>query len=241
MELTEEYFQRLVGTAALSADAADTEGPVLPAGCRRVVERRTHARLPLGKRARIRTLRGQQAGLWQTVMVQDISLNGIGLLCDEPMAAEDVFILHLPDTDDQIVQIRCTVKRCESGGFGGVSFVIGAGYEQVIEEGAGDSDAASLSDPTGTPVPQALRPIVLAPSQAGAEAASTRQLILLLVNIGERLRGLRDRATDLLLFWRYEDDFSTPTQKRAKNRRAVNCPAPSGLVPVGQLCLICWP
>jgi hypothetical protein len=239
MELTLELFERLVGTAAPTIEASDAGGPVLPAGCRQVTERRTSARLALGKRARIRTLRGNQAGLWQTVMVQDVSLSGIGLLCDEPMAADDVFLLHLPDIRDQIVQIRCTVKRCESGGFGGVSFVVGAGYEQVIAEG--DMNLNTISDPTFAESPQARRPIALVPSQAGPEAASTRQLILLLVNIGERLRGVRNRLTDLARFWRHDDDFSTPGKKVSKPRPVSSRQTFSGFAPVGQLCLICWP
>jgi len=131
MLLSTPLFDRIVGTPDSNPDR---KAAVLPAGCRRVPERRAAARLAYGQRAQICRDRGKKAGVWDTVMLQDISTNGIGLLSNDPMPIGDTFVLKITGRDGHVIRIRSKVERCEKGGFGQSAFAIGAVFEQVIAE-----------------------------------------------------------------------------------------------------------
>jgi hypothetical protein len=134
MLLTNQLFDRIVGMSGQTATDPNHKATVLPAGCRRVPERRQAARLAYGHRTQICLDGGKRAGVWDTVMLQDISIKGIGYLCHEPMEMGQTFVLKLMDKDGETIRIRCKVSRCERGGFGNTAYLLGATYEQVIEQ-----------------------------------------------------------------------------------------------------------
>jgi hypothetical protein len=129
--MSQELFERFVG-------AQDSQTPaksaVLPVGCRRAPERRVSVRISFGKRAQIRRDVGAAAGKWATIMVKDVSQGGLGFLSDEAVQIGETFVVRLPERDGKLSRIRCCARRCEPGGFGGVAFLVGATFEQVIEE-----------------------------------------------------------------------------------------------------------
>jgi hypothetical protein len=129
MLISTQLFDRIAGIS----DPGSTNGTVLPAGCRRKPERRSANRLAYGHRTQICRDAGRQAGVWDTVMLQDISSGGIGCLAHEPMTIGETFVLKLLDKNGQAIRIRCKVTRCERGGFGNSAYLIGAGFEQVIQ------------------------------------------------------------------------------------------------------------
>ena len=134
MMLSTQLFDRIVGIS--TAKESDRKSTVLPAGCRKAPERREAARIAFGQRTLICRDSGPKAGLWDTVMLQDISMRGIGFLCHEPMPAGQTFMVKLTDKDGETIRIRCSTKRSERGGFGGTAFLVGAEYEQVIQHQA---------------------------------------------------------------------------------------------------------
>lgn len=128
--LSQQMFDRIVG----HSDEIGRHATVLPAGCRRAPDRRNVARVSYGQRTQIRRDRGKNAGAWETVLVKDISTKGIGFLCDDPMEPGDTFVLKLTDKQEQLIRIRCRIERCERGGFGSTSFMLGALFQQMIQE-----------------------------------------------------------------------------------------------------------
>jgi hypothetical protein len=130
MMLSPQLFDRIVGIS--SSRESDHKGTVLPAGCRRAPERRQAARIAFGQRTLICRDSGPAAGVWQTVMLQDISQRGIGFLSDEPIPGGQTFMLKLTDKEGDTLRIRCIIRRCERGGFGGTAFLAGAEFQQVI-------------------------------------------------------------------------------------------------------------
>ena len=130
MQLSTQLFDRIVGIS--TAKETDRKATVLPVGCRKAPERRQAARIAFGQRTLICRDSGSKAGVWDTVMLQDISQRGIGFLCPEPMQSSQTFMLKLTDKEGDTIRIRCSIKRCERGGFGGTAFLIGAEYETVI-------------------------------------------------------------------------------------------------------------
>jgi hypothetical protein len=123
-------FDRIVGIS--TCKESDRKGTVLPAGCKRAPERRQAARIAFGQRTLICRDSGPTAGVWQTVMLQDISQRGIGFLSDDPIQNGQTFMLKLTDKEGDTLRIRCAIKRCERGGFGGTAFLVGAEFQQVI-------------------------------------------------------------------------------------------------------------
>jgi PilZ domain len=245
MELTPEQFERIAGVPvppSPAQKAADKNDAVLPVGARRVSDLRAAARIGLGKRAKIRTMRGEQAGIWQTVIVQDISVTGVGILGDESMEAGDQFILHLQDTQDQTVPLKCNVCRCEPGGFGGVSFMIGAQFGSADEEIPAPTGAVEEMMDSMTPaVPETHSTLVMTTQVVGTQAASTRQLLQFFTGVGEMFRAIFDRTMDLLQFWKHKDDFSAPTHARRKRRSTTIRFKSADLATVRLGNLVCWP
>jgi hypothetical protein len=130
MMLSPQLFDRIVGIS--TCKEPDQKGTVLPAGCRRAPERRQAARIAFGRRTLICRDSGRTAGVWETVMLQDISERGIGFLSDEPIQNGQTFMLKLTDKEGDTLRIRCGIMRCERGGFGGTAFLVGAEFQQVI-------------------------------------------------------------------------------------------------------------
>jgi hypothetical protein len=133
MLLSNQMFDRIVGISSSHAKDPQQKATVLPAGCRKVPERRVAARMAYGHRTQICRDSGEKAGEWDTVMLQDISNKGIGFLCDDPMQPGNTFVLKLTDKEGETIRIRCKVHRCEQGGFGNTAYLVGATFEQVIQ------------------------------------------------------------------------------------------------------------
>jgi hypothetical protein len=131
MHMSQELFERIVGTHSLGTPG---KAAVLPVGCRRAPERRKAVRVAIGKRTQIRRDSGSGAGNWATVMVRDISVGGLALLSEDEVGIGETFVVRLPQRDGKMARIRCATRRCEPGGFGGTAFLVGASFEQVIEE-----------------------------------------------------------------------------------------------------------
>ncbi len=144
MQIPQELFHRIVGD--YRPDAAGKPA-VLPVGCRRAAERREASRVPFGKRTQIRRDGGPSAGKWETIVFTDVSRGGIGFLCDEELRASETFVVKMPQADGNTARLRCAARRCEQGGFGGVAFLVGATFEQVIDE-----PSIRLNDDDGRPV-----------------------------------------------------------------------------------------
>ena len=136
MLLSTQLFDRIVGMSAPQASDPQRKATVLPAGCRRGPERRQAARLAYGHRTQICRDSGKSAGVWDTVMLQDISVMGIGCMSHDPMDAGSTFVVKLVDKDGENIRIRCKVCRCERGGFGNTAYLLGASFEQVIQQQA---------------------------------------------------------------------------------------------------------
>jgi hypothetical protein len=134
MLLSTQLFDRIVGNSGSSEASDQRKATVLPAGCRRAVERRSARRLAFGHRSQICRDSGKKAGVWDTVMLQDISQQGIGCISEDGIDTGSTFVLKLVDKDNQTIRIRCKVCRCERGGFGNTAHLIGATFEHVIEQ-----------------------------------------------------------------------------------------------------------
>jgi hypothetical protein len=130
MLLSSQLFDRIVGMS----DSTGRQATVLPVGCRRAPERRQVARMAFGQRSQICRDQGKKAGVWETIMVQDISPKGIGFICHDSIDAGHTFMVKLTDSQGETIRIRCKVARCERGGFGNTAFQLGATFEQVIQK-----------------------------------------------------------------------------------------------------------
>jgi len=130
MLLSSQLFDRIVGMS----DSTARQTTVLPAGVRKAPEKRQATRMAFGRRSQICRDHGKNAGVWETVMVQDISTKGIGFICHDSIDPGTTFMLKLSDADGETIRIRCKVQRCERGGFGNTAFQIGASFEQVIQK-----------------------------------------------------------------------------------------------------------
>ncbi len=130
MVLSTQLFDRIVGIS--TSREPDRKATVLPVGCRKAPERRSATRIAFGQRTLICRDSGPHAGAWETVMLQDISIRGIGFLCPEPMPPGQTFMMKLTDREGETIRIRCVARRSERGGFGGTSFMIGAEFQQLI-------------------------------------------------------------------------------------------------------------
>jgi hypothetical protein len=194
MLLSTQLFDRIVGMSGSHVSDPHRKQTVLPVGCRRVPERRNATRMAYGHRTQICCDSGKKAGVWDTVMLQDISLNGIGCLCHEPMDIGGTFVLKLSDKEGETIRIRCKVQRCERGGFGNTAYLVGSTFEQVIQR----QEMRLNDEEFETPVRQE-------EIHAEPEAATT-------ANESGGLRTMARAAVNLFkssLWMRKSDDFSS--------------------------------
>jgi len=201
MQLSTQLFDRIVGIS--SSREQDRRGTVLPAGCRKAPERRQATRIAFGQRTLICRDSGPTAGVWETVMLQDISQRGVGFLSDEPLPAGETFMLKLTDKEGESIRIRCEIKRCERGGFGGTAFMVGAEFQQVI---ANQPLRVTNEDGEESPTAEA------AASQAAAAAVQAMPQPAGLRSAGAavaRAAASFLRAVDPSQWMRKEDDFSS--------------------------------
>ncbi len=130
MLLSSQLFDRIIGMSGETG----RQSTVLPVGCRRAPENRQVSRMAFGQRTQICLDSGKNAGVWETVMVKDISTKGIGILCNESIVIGCTFMLKLTDKEGDTIRIRCKARRCERGGFGSTAYLLGATFEQVIQQ-----------------------------------------------------------------------------------------------------------
>ena len=205
MLLSTQLFDRIVGMSSPHAKDPQHKPTVLPAGCRRVPERRAAARLAYGHRTQICRDSGAKAGVWDTVMLQDISVKGIGYLCDDPMERGDTFVLKLTDKDGETIRIRCKVNRCEQGGFGNTAYMLGATYEQVIQQQVLRVNEDEWDKPAGSMVVQPeAEPVTESREPAGIKTAGAA-LARAAVNLFKAV----DPRKAALPWARRSDDFSS--------------------------------
>ena len=115
MQWSAEMFARLSQGVAFSP-AATT-----PAGAD---ERRRHPRVALGQRGQVRSA----GGPWQTVLIRDLSADGVGLHAEAPMAPGRPFVLRLRGPGELVAHQPCVVRWCDRGGFETVAYFIGAAF-----------------------------------------------------------------------------------------------------------------
>ena len=192
MQLSSELFERIVGMAA-PADAPPAAGDVVaPAGSRQQ-DRRTATRIPFGARAKIIFENPEQAGLTDTVMLQDISVQGVSFVSAEWIAIDEILVVHLKDQNNKEVPIRCKVQRCEPGGYGGVSYIVGTTFEEILDKSPAETPAAAGASPK--------KKIARKRRQAAPSG------------------GLLKKLNPLRFFGRNFDDFSTVTSEGSKLAR----------------------
>jgi hypothetical protein len=198
MLLSTQLFDRIVGMSRPTNPDQQRKATVLPVGCRRVSERRAGGRIAYGQRTQLCRDGGKKAGLWETVMLQDISINGIGSLCDEAMGVGETFILKLTDKEGEIIRIRCKVERCEPGGFGNTAFLMGATFEHIIQQQVLRVNDDDSDEPAG-------ENDVTADAEAvtgGPEGAGRKSVVA-------RAAASLRRAVDPSQWLRKSDDFSS--------------------------------
>ena len=123
--LSDEWIGRILGQGPTAvASAAD--------------DRRRAPRLPVGKRARMRPL---DRGVWDTVLLRDISAHGAGCLCAAPLPVRARFVLEVSDSAGEPVRLQCVTRRCEPGGYGRTGFVIGGLFEAMLDGDDADEPA----------------------------------------------------------------------------------------------------
>ena len=117
MMLTIDQLQDILGIVIdeLEVDASDG--------------RRAATRVHFGRRAEVRTRDKTGHPSRARVLLRDISIKGIGFLSDVPLAIGRSFVLHLNDSAEQPLYIVCITRRCERGGMGNASFIVGATFE----------------------------------------------------------------------------------------------------------------
>src|SRR5271155_2735220 len=121
------------------------------------MDRRGATRIPFGARAKITYENPEQAGLTDTVMLQDISVQGVSFVSSEWIALEEVLVVYLKDQSDQELRFRCKVQRCEQGGYGGVSYIIGTTFQELLENSPGHSAAAVAAPASAKKIAQRKR------------------------------------------------------------------------------------
>jgi hypothetical protein len=150
VSLSEEQFERIVGNVDPSAIAEQEHRIMLPDGTF-TTDRRSETRIPFGQRAKIRPDSPDHAESWSTVMLQDISPSGLCFLSEEAQAIDARFVLCLKEQSGELRCVRCSVQRCEPGGFGGTSFAIGAKFLHIIPNHS-EQQAASPAIPAEQPL-----------------------------------------------------------------------------------------
>ena len=98
-------------------------------------DRRTAPRKPLLGRATVSAPQCRRASK-TVVMLRDVSENGIGFLCETAIQPGDEVVVHLAQRgDDGPLRARCVVRRCEQGGTGGVHYIVGAIFIELLDNG----------------------------------------------------------------------------------------------------------
>ncbi len=120
----------------------------------RAGERRAFPRFPMGTRAKVWATWGTGGYYAQTAIVRDLSVTGVGILSNWPLAVGDAFVLHMVDRRGSQARVHCVVQRCEPGGFGGVAYVLGARFSSAsegfsMEVAAPAGDEGTRSTPSG--------------------------------------------------------------------------------------------
>ena len=122
------------------AQLTGSDGRPTPAGD----DRRRHARVPMGTRAQCRFI-GTRA--WRTVLVRDLSADGVGLQHDEPLAKGQPLVIRLPGPAGGLAELPCVVRWCEPGGFLHAGFLIGAAFvDPPPAQGPGPARPTWLAD-----------------------------------------------------------------------------------------------
>src|SRR5439155_25059205 len=103
--LSAETFEQIIGSVKTDKQTGD--------------ERRRSVRVGVRGNVTIYLLRESDSGLDAAqATVRDISSGGIGLIYNSPLRVGRRFLIRLPRTDDQPLQLVCIVRQCRavSGG-----------------------------------------------------------------------------------------------------------------------------
>ena len=108
-------------------------------------ERRRHERVALGQRGQVRPAGG---GAWQTVLIRDLSIDGVGLQAEGPIAKGRPLVLRLTGPSGAVAEVPCVVRWCEPGGFlNAAAYHVGAAFvEPPPAQGPGPTRPAWLVD-----------------------------------------------------------------------------------------------
>jgi hypothetical protein len=121
VELPLEIYEEITGFDALPppVDQADHE-------------RRKHRRIPFGCRVMIFPERKTGDNTPCVAMVRDMSVGGLSMLISEPLKPPTPFVIEFKGHRDRPVKMRCTSARCETGGFLGTEYVVGAAFDELL-------------------------------------------------------------------------------------------------------------
>ena len=130
---------------ALTADTfARVTGGGFPLAAYDGDDRRRQARVSFGQRGQVR-LGGERD--WATVLVRDLSLDGVGLQTDAPLDAGRPLVLRLTGPGGAAAEVACVVVWCEPGGFLHAGFHVGATFvEPPPAQGPGPTRPAWMAD-----------------------------------------------------------------------------------------------
>jgi hypothetical protein len=107
-------------------------------------EQRRGKRFRVGRRGRLlcpAPAAGQPAEA--SVLVRDVSAEGVGIVHTEPLAVGHLFVLVLTTRAGREVRLACRIVRCERAAGGGIACLIGARVVACLPEGGGESAAAA--------------------------------------------------------------------------------------------------
>ena len=79
--------------------------------------------MPLGQRGQVRPADGRE---WQTVLIRDLSEDGVGFQADTAMVKGRPLVLRMTGRGGAVVDLPCGVRWCEPGGFMHAGFDVGA-------------------------------------------------------------------------------------------------------------------
>ena len=150
MQLSSDLFDRIVGTHGagtaperlVPSPGSDESGEtpastrpsiIMPAGAR-VVERRHVRRTRFGQRVKMCLEAELSIGLWDTVMLQDISVAGLSYLSERWQDLNTAVHVTVGDRTGTPVRLRCVVRRCERGGMGGVCYTVGVTFDALLSD-----------------------------------------------------------------------------------------------------------
>lgn len=126
MKLPDALFQDVTGLSATLTDTVDDD-------------RRAAQRVFLGQRTRVlRDLHGVSDDVSEGI-VGRLSTTGIGIVCDRPMSAGEVFTVMLPRQRGEAVPVRCAAVSCHRCG-GGNTYLVGATFAAVLSTDYADAD-----------------------------------------------------------------------------------------------------